>query len=81
MFVWCPFRILKGGGMFWTCVNDNIIDEKDQNGGKKQEDEERGGGMCTEWGEEEEFTCPIQRWAEERDKFFFTCVFKFEIGG
>ena len=29
MVFWCQFHILKGGGIVWTCVKDNIIDEKE----------------------------------------------------
>ena len=37
--------------------------------------------MCPGCGGEEEVTIPILIWAEERDKFFFACVFQFERGG
>ena len=48
---------------------------------RNQEDEEIGGGICPELFGEEEVPIPIRRWVEERDKFFFTCVFKFKRGG
>ena len=50
-------------------------------GGKNKQDEERGGGMCTGFVGEEEAPITIIKWAEERDKFFFARVFKFERGG
>ena len=45
-----------------------------------QEEEERGGGICPGYSGEEEVPCPIRRWAEERDKLLFACVFKFKRG-
>ena len=49
-------------------------------GGKKKDDEGRGGWMCPCCGGEENVSGPIRIWAEEIYKFFFTCVFKFNIG-
>ena len=63
------------------CKGQGWIFGEDHKGVKNQKDEERGGGMCTWCGREEERPSLIQRWTEERDKFFFTCVFKFEIEG
>ena len=57
------------GGVCCKCQGWRV--GEDHRGGKKQDDEEIGGGMCPECGREEEVTCKIQRWEEERDKFFF----------